>query len=98
MHVACSQELLGEGPRRDEMLLGWAVQLLGLVLEPHEAQAMYSQLFGVLARAARTEQLSPSQSAYAGPYPSIALSGESAASSVMTVRNILLHGPAQLFC
>ena len=70
------QELLGEhGPQHNEALLGWAVQLLGLVLEPYEGQAMYSQLFCVLARAARTEQLSPAQSAYAGPYSSVALAG-----------------------
>jgi len=69
------QGLLGKGPEHDEQLLGWAVQLLGLVLEPHEAQAMYSQLFAVLARAARTEQLCPSESPYAGPYSDLALAG-----------------------
>ena len=69
------QELLGKGPQHDEHLLDRAVQLLGLVLEPHEAQAMYVQLFAVLARAARTEQLCPSESPFAGPYAAVALAG-----------------------
>ena len=78
------QELLGKGPEHDEQLLGWAVQLLGLVLEPHEAQAMYSQLFAVLARAARTEQLCPSESPYAGPYSDLALAGAYTSSTAPT--------------
>ena len=91
MHVACPQELRGEGPHRNETVLGWAVQLLGLVLEPHEAQAMYSQLFGVLARAARTEQLAPSQSAYAGPYPAVALAGVSRPHPQVCSSTALIH-------
>ena len=86
----CRQELLGRGPEHDEQLLGRAVQLLGLVLEPHEAQAMYSQLFAVLARAARTEQLCLSELPYAGPYSAVALAGARTNSTAPTSASLPL--------
>jgi len=91
MSTVICQDLLGKGPEHDEQLLGWAVQLLGLVLEPHEAQAMYSQLFAVLARAARTEQLCPSESPYAGPYSDLALAGARTSSTAATSATLPLQ-------